>query len=256
MKIVSWNVNGLRSTEQQFLKFIERDKPDILMLQELRAHPDQLNFFIKQIPGYKVHFNPAEKSGYSGTALYYKSNLGIESLSDRFNSKVLSAEGRTIEIRVNDLVVFNLYTPNGTRSEERLKYKFKYYEAILTHIQTLLNTGKSIIVGGDLNVAHNEKDLYAPEKNRNHSGFLPKEREWFDRLLQVGLVDTFRIFEKRGKFYTWWHMRDPKRKRNRGWRFDYFLVSKDLKGKVKDSQILKHVFGSDHCPIELTIAST
>ncbi|MBU0976052.1 MAG: exodeoxyribonuclease III [Patescibacteria group bacterium] len=251
MKLISWNVNGLRSTEKQFLEFMNVIQPDIMMLQEVRAHPDQLNFFLQHIPGYKVLFNPAEQPGYSGTAIYHKKSLGINNVTNQLSSKILSSEGRTIECTCENTKILNFYTPNGTGKEERLSFKLKFYSEILKYITALQKSKYSIILGGDLNVAHTKLDLYAPKENENRSGFLKEERKWFENFLKMGFVDTFRLFQKKGGYYTWWHMRDPKRESNRGWRFDYFLVSKDLKGKVKSSKILKDVFGSDHCPIEL-----
>ncbi len=253
MKIFSWNVNGLRSTEKEFIKFIKTKKPDILMIQELRAYPDQLSFFLKSIPNYKVLFNPADRPGYSGTAIYYKNSIKFEKVSSVTSDEILNLEGRTIYCRIGDLYIFNFYTPNGTSSEERLKFKLDFYSHILNLIRGLINKNKSVIIGGDLNVAATELDLYAPKKNLNHSGFLESERKWFTDMLKLGFIDTFRMFEKEGGHYTWWHMRDPERKKNHGWRFDYFLVSKKLKNKVKSSRILKNVFGSDHCPIMLDI---
>lgn len=253
MKLISWNVNGLRSAEKHFLKFISEESPDILMLQELRAHPDQLQFFLKFIPGYKVEFNPSERRGYSGTALYYKEEIPFDEVTSRTGNRILDSEGRTIVCTLGNLIIINFYTPNGTSSEERLKFKLKFYDAITDYLRELLKKKHSVIVGGDINVAHTELDLYAPKENKNRSGFLPVERDWFSDLLKLGFLDTFRMFEKSGGHYTWWHMRDPKRKKNRGWRFDYFLVSKDLKRKVKDAKILRDVLGSDHCPILLEV---
>lgn len=253
MKLISWNVNGLRSAEKHFLQFINEESPDILMLQELRAHPDQLQFFLKFISGYKVEFNPSRKPGYSGTALYYKDEIPFDKVTSRTGNETLDSEGRTIVCKLGDLIIINFYTPNGTSSEERLKFKLKYYDAITDYLRGLLKKKCSAIVGGDINVAPTELDLYSPEKNKNHSGFLPVERDWFSELLQIGFIDTFRMFEKGGGHYTWWHMRDPRRVKNRGWRFDYFLVSKDLKKKVVKAKILRDVFGSDHCPIGLEV---
>ena len=253
MKLVSWNVNGLRSAEKQFLEFMQDENPDVMMIQELRAHPDQLQFFLKFIPGYGVEFNPSGRPGYGGTALYYKEKTPFDEVTSRTGNKILDSEGRTIICKLGDLIIINFYTPNGTSSEERLKFKLKFYDSISNYLQKLLAKKLFVIVGGDINVAHREIDLYAPKENQNRSGFLQEERDWFSDLLKIGFTDTFRMFEKDGGHYSWWHMRDPKRKMNKGWRFDYFLVSKDLKKKVKRAKILKDVFGSDHCPILLEV---
>lgn len=253
MRLISWNVNGIRSAEKEFLNFMTMEEPDVMMVQEVRAHPDELSFFIKHIPGYQVKFNPSLKRGWSGTATFYKDSIPFEKVSTISGNNVLGSEGRTVYSQFQNLFIFNFYTPNGSSSDERLKFKLKFYNEILIYLKQLINEGNSIIVGGDLNVAHKEKDIYDPTRFKKHSTFLPVERKWFSNLLKLGLIDTFRMFEKEGDHYTWWHMRDPKRRRNRGIRFDYFLVSKDLERKVSESKILKETFGSDHCPIALEI---
>lgn len=253
MVLISWNVNSLRSTENTFLNFIEEYSPDIVMVQELRAFTDQLSFFLKQIPGYKAFFNPSSRPGYSGTALYYKETLDLADITASLNNKILDSEGRVIYSKFNNVNIFNFYTPNGSSSNERLDFKLKYYKEMLNFFKILIKGKQSIVVGGDLNVAPTSKDLYDPKGNRNHSGFLPAEKSWFKKLKKIGFIDTFRMFNTSGGNYTWWHFRDPKREKNHGWRFDYFLVSKDLKPKVVNADLLKTVFGSDHCPILLEI---
>jgi exodeoxyribonuclease-3 len=247
MKIYSWNVNSLRSCENSFLNFLKEYSPDIVGIQELRAHPDQLSFFLKFVDGYKAIFNNSGRPGYAGTALYYKDTLDVKEVTDRVGNEILDSEGRIIKIVVEDISVFNFYTPNGASSEERLKFKLQYYDEMLKLSRDLLNRGEKVIVGGDLNVGHTQKDVYL--KYCNKSGCLPEERKWFDDMLSLGFIDSFRIFEKRGGFYTWWNLIDPKREKNNGWRFDYFLVSDNLKDRVKSAGILKDVYGSDHCPI-------
>lgn len=253
MKLVSWNVNSLRSAEESFLEFVDAQQPDIVMIQELRAHPNDLSFFLRFIPGYKGEFNYSGRPGYGGTAWYHKESLPVRDVKFTSGHAILDSEGRTILGQLGNLIIINLYTPNGNRSLERLDYKLKFYKTVNLFVRSLKNQGYSIIIGGDLNVAHTELDLFAPRDNENHSGFLPQERQWLDELLNVGFVDTFRLFEKGGGHYTWWHLGDPKRERNKGWRFDYFLVSADLSPRVNKSGILKEVFGSDHCPIFLEL---
>ncbi|MBM3209221.1 exodeoxyribonuclease III [Candidatus Shapirobacteria bacterium] len=252
MKIVSWNVNGLRSAEEQFLKFIESEQPDLLLLQEVRAHPDQLSFFLKFVSHYKVEFNHSGRPGYGGTAVYYNESLSLDKLTDSVGDKILDSEGRSMLCELNGLSFFNFYVPNGNSGAERLNYKLSFYEAMRDYFKKQLEHNKPVIIGGDFNVAHTELDLFAPETSKN-SGFLPEERKWFSDLLGIGLIDTFRMFERGGGHYTWWHLKDPKREKNQGWRYDYFLVSENLREKVKRSEILKNVFGSDHCPILLEI---
>jgi len=253
MKLVSWNVNSLRSAENKFLKFVEDEEPDIVMLQEVRAHPDQLSIFLQNIPNYRVHHNYSGRLGYGGTALYYKSSLRPDLLTAVTGQTILDNEGRTIVFGLNDLAIVNFYVPNGNRNEERLKYKLDFCDCAKSYLQKLITKYQSVVVGGDFNVAPTELDLYSPDTNKKHSGFLPEERDWFNSLCDLGLLDSFRLFTTEGGHYTWWHMRDPERKNNKGWRFDYFLVSNSLKDRVKRSEILKNVYGSDHCPILLEI---
>lgn len=166
---------------------------------------------------------------------------------------ILDNEGRTVLFAFNGLLIVNFYIPNGNRNKERLKYKLSFCNCAANYLKEIKNKYQSIIIGGDFNVAPTELDLYSPKTNKKHSGFLPEERDWFNSLLEVGFLDSFRLFNTEGGNYTWWHMRDPERKNNKGWRFDYFLVSKNLKDRVKRSEILRSVCGSDHCPILLEI---
>lgn len=253
MKLVSWNVNSLRSAEVKFLKFIEEEQPDVVMLQEVRAHPDQLSIFLQNIPSYKVQHNYSGRLGYGGTALYYKSNISPDLLTITTGQKMLDDEGRTIVCIVKDVAMVNFYVPNGNRNEDRLKYKLKFCDCAKSYLKKLTEKYQTVIVGGDFNIAPTELDLYSPKTNKKHSGFLLEEREWFASICGLGLLDSFRLFNNDGGYYTWWHMRDPERKNNKGWRFDYFLVSNNLKDKVSRAEILKNVFGSDHCPILLEI---
>lgn len=249
MKLVSWNVNSLRSAENKFLKFVEEEQPEIVMLQEVRAHPDQLSIFLQNIPGYKIQHNYSGRLGYGGTALYYKTSLEPDLLTTVTGREMLDNEGRTMVFTFKGTAIINFYIPNGNRNEERLRYKLNFCNCIANYLKELKGKYHSIIVGGDFNVAPTELDLYSPKTNKKHSGFLVEERNWFDSLLEMGFLDSFRLFNKEGGNYTWWHMRDPERKNNKGWRFDYFLVSDNLKDKVKRSEILRNVYGSDHCPI-------
>lgn len=253
MKVVSWNINGIRSAENEFLSFMSEHQPDILMLQEVRAFPDQLSIFVQAIPGYDVIFHPAEKAGYSGTAIYYKSSLKPDRVTRLHEESLLDSEGRTLVLTHGKTHFINVYTPNGTSGQERLAFKSEYYAQLIDYIQRLLVNGDSVVLGGDLNIAHTEKDLYDPAGNTHHSGFLLAERSWMDKLIEIGMHDSFRMFQQDGGHYSWWHMRDPKRAANRGWRFDYFLISDDMKERVKGATILREVFGSDHAPIELEV---
>lgn len=249
MKLVSWNVNSLRSAENKFLEFVGKEQPEVVMLQEVRAHPDQLSIFLQNIPGYKVCHNYSGKLGYGGTAIYYKSNLNPNLLTTKTGRKILDDEGRTMIWTTAEMAIVNFYVPNGNRNEERLKYKLRFCDEAVNLIKDLQRDYREVVIGGDFNVAPTELDLYSPKTNRKHSGFLQEERDWFETMLKMGFWDSFRLFNSGGGNYTWWHMRDPTRAKNNGWRFDYLLVSDSLKDKVKKAEILRNVFGSDHCPI-------
>lgn len=251
MIIYSWNVNSLRNCENSFLSFVNTYSPDIIFIQELRAHPDQLSFFLKTIDGYSYLFNDSGRLGYGGTAIYYKTALKPEIVSKSVGNSVLDSEGRVIYMKLDDYHLFNFYTPNGNMSEERLEYKLNYYDEMLKLAKSLKKDGKKVIIGGDLNVAYTELDQYI--KKGNVSGCLPIEREWFKDLSEEGYIDTFREFNKEKGFYTWWSLRDSKREENKGWRYDYFLLSNNLKGNLINAGILKDIFGSDHCPIWIEI---
>jgi len=252
MKIYSWNVNSLRNAEESFLKFMSEYKPDIIFLQEIRAREDQLSFFLKLVDGYKVLFNPSERPGYSGTAIYYKSSLKITDISTHSEYKYLDIEGRFITCIVDGIQINSFYIPNGASNADRLKLKLEYHESILQLAKDNLEKSISTIFTGDFNVAHTEKDLFNP-KGSNFSGFLKEERKWFDDLLEIGYFDSYRKFHKEGENYSWWNLGDPTRGMNKGWRFDYFIVSDDLNKRVVDAKILKDIFGSDHCPVMLSI---
>lgn len=252
MKIYSWNVNGIRSAESELIAFIDEVQPDILLLQELRAHPGQISFFLKMIPGYRHYFNDSGKPGYAGTGLYYQKGLELENISSQTSNDILSQEGRIIRFNCQDMTIVNIYTPNGNSNQERLKFKLKYYRALKDLAVSSYQKGKKVLIGGDFNVAHTPKDLFAAKTSYN-SGYLPAEREWFSSLLESGFVDSFRLFNQKPGNYTWWHMRDPTREENKGWRFDYFLASQNLKDEIKDATILNNVFGSDHCPIMIEV---
>jgi len=252
MKILSWNVNGLRSVHRKgFLDWFIEVQPDIFCAQEVKANPDQLDEKLRLIDGYFPYFNPAGKKGYSGVAIYTKVKpksvdygIGIE----RFDS-----EGRILVADYGTFMLFNIYFPNGRRSKERLTYKMEFYEAFLEHVDELHRKGRNIIVTGDFNTAHKEIDLARPKPNQGTSGFLPMEREWMDKFISKGFVDTFRIFDQTSGNYTYWDQISRARERNVGWRIDYFFVNNRTQNSVMSASICHQIMGSDHCPIELEI---
>lgn len=254
MKIISWNVNGLRSlVKQGYWEEFAPHMPDILCLQEIKSTPDQVPPEANAVPGYHTYFNvPRERKGYSGVALYTKQEpleVLYDSLPDAYNT-----EGRLIEAVFDDFVLLNVYFPNGGGSSDRLAYKMEYYDAFLEHIETIRAGGKGVIFCGDVNTAHEDIDLARPRENQKNSGFLPEERAWIDALVDLGYVDVWRhLHPTTTDAYTYWDTLTRARARNVGWRIDYFFVSPDLLPKVRSSKILSEVYGSDHCPVELEI---
>ncbi|MEK7606424.1 MAG: exodeoxyribonuclease III [Patescibacteria group bacterium] len=254
MRIVSWNINGLRSLHKQgYWKWFETEKPDILCLQEIKAESAQLAPEVAMPLGYFPFFNSSRgRKGYSGVAMYTKKKP-LEVHYDILENG-LDEEGRLIEAVFEDFVLINGYFPNGGQGPERLEYKLRFYDAFLKHVNSLVKQGKSVIFCGDINTAHEEIDLARPKENEKNTGFLPEERAWLDEVIAAGFVDTFRHFypNKTG-VYTYWDQKSRARDRNVGWRIDYFFVSPDLVPKLKKAEILPLVFGSDHCPLEIEV---
>ena len=223
----------------------------MVCLQEIKARTEDLDEKILNPKGYHAFWNPAERKGYSGVAIFTKKKpvavhlgLGIE----RFD-----CEGRVLRIEFKDFDLFSVYFPNGTSGEERLQYKMEFYDAFLDHCEELRGQGRELVITGDVNTAHKPIDLKNPKANQKNSGFLPKERAWVDKFIEHGYVDSFRAFNEDPDQYTWWSYRFNVRAKNVGWRIDYFFVTEGLMKKVKDSFITPEVMGSDHCPIGLDI---
>ncbi len=249
MKIISWNVNGIRAVARKgnLEEVFAGKQPDLLCLQETKAHPDQLTASIRHPKGYFSYFSWAEKKGYSGVATFSRD----EALSVRtdFVESGFGEEGRILVTEHPDFLVYNMYFPNGKASSERLRYKMDFYEACLRDVVTAVESGKNVIICGDVNTAHTEIDLARPKENAQISGFLPKERAWIDRLIDAGFTDTFRLFETGGGHYSWWDLKSRARERNVGWRIDYFFVNEALVDRVAAASHLIDIYGSDHCPV-------
>ncbi len=226
--------------------------PDVLCLQETKAQPEQLDPSLLEVAGYHSYWCSAERKGYSGVATFTKRNpLSVQCGFSRIE---FDSEGRVLITEFPEFQLFNIYFPNGKRDKIRLDYKMDFYEAILGYWQSLRRKGKSLVICGDYNTAHKEIDLARPKENEGVSGFLPIEREWMDRLVELGYVDTFRLFNQQPGQYTWWDMMTRARQRNVGWRIDYFFVTSDLVPKIKNAWICPDILGSDHCPIGLELA--
>lgn len=253
IKLLSWNVNGIRAVhKKRALDWFFDDRPDILCLQETKAHEDQLPDELTKIEGYNTYYVSAERKGYSGVALFTVPEP--VSIKQGFGSKKFDNEGRILIADYKKFVLFNIYFPNGKQSKERLEYKLEFYDAFLKYADKLKDAGRHIVVCGDVNTAHKEIDLARPRENEKISGFLPEERAWIDKLLDHGYIDTFRMFNDQPDQYTWWDMKTRARDRNIGWRIDYFYVSDSLKKKVKSAFIMPDIFGSDHCPIGIELS--
>ncbi len=252
MKIISWNVNGIRASEKKGLyAWFNKTQPDILCLQEIKAQPDQVPPHLRNTPGYYIYWNPAEKKGYSGVVTFTKQKP--LQVSTGFGIKKFDAEGRILITEYPQFSLFNIYFPNGKKDQERLLYKLDFYDAFLSYADALKESGKHIVVCGDFNTAHKEIDLARPKENEKISGFLPVEREWIDTFLDHGYVDTFRHFHKEPNQYSWWDLKTGARARNVGWRIDYFFVDKIFLPHVHNAFILPDVVGSDHCPVGIEI---
>jgi exodeoxyribonuclease-3 len=255
MRILSWNVNGLRAVYKKgFLEWLQIEEPDVLCLQETKATADQLPPALTEVEGYHAHFSSADRKGYSGVGLYTR--FEPREVREGFGVKRFDAEGRTQVADFGDFLLFNVYFPNGKASEERLRYKMSFYRAFLKRVAALKEEGRNVMICGDVNTAHKEIDLAHPKENAKTSGFLPRERAWMDDLISRGFVDTFRMFNDQPEQYTWWDMRTRARERNVGWRLDYFFVNEEFAPNVKDAFILPDVMGSDHCPVGVELSAT
>ncbi|MGC9516327.1 MAG: exodeoxyribonuclease III [Methanomicrobiales archaeon] len=252
IKIVSWNVNGLRAVYRKgFYEWFLDYKPDVLCLQEIKANQEQLPKKLRNVNDYDSFFNSAERKGYSGVALY--SQIKPEEIGEGMGIEKFDKEGRVQVVDYKDFMLLNVYFPNGKMSDDRLKYKLDFYDAFLDYVNDLRDEGRNLVICGDLNTAHKEIDLARPKENSKISGFLPVERAWIDKFLDNGYVDTFRMFNQEADQYTWWSYRTRARERNVGWRLDYFFVNEEFKDNIKDSYILSEVMGSDHAPIAIEI---
>jgi exodeoxyribonuclease III len=247
MKLVSWNVNGIRAcVKKGFLDYFNSVDADIFSIQETKCQENQISL---ELDGYHQYWNYAERKGYSGTAIFTKKKP--LSVSYGIEMEEPDTEGRVITLEFDDFYVVNCYTPNSKRDLTRLGYRLNWEDAMKEHLITL-NAHKSVIFCGDLNVAHNEIDLKNPKPNRGNSGFTEEERQKFSSLLDAGFIDSFRYFyPERTDAYTWWSYMSKVRERNIGWRIDYFVVSERLVPTLKEATIHHEVLGSDHCPILL-----
>ena len=250
MKIVSWNVNGIRAVlKKGFLDFLANINPDIICLQETKAHPEQVELILDSYP-YQF-WNSAEKKGYSGTAIFSKIKpIGV---INNLNIKKHDTEGRVICFEMKNYYLITVYTPNSKRDLSRLDYRANEWDVDFLKYLKKLEENKPVVFCGDLNVAHKEIDLKNPKTNKRNAGFTNEERIQFENYIQSGFIDTFRIFNQEEGHYTWWSYMFNSRAKNVGWRIDYFCVSEAIQNKVTRSIILPDIMGSDHAPILIEI---
>ena len=254
MKIITWNVNGIRAAlGKQALDWAFGQSPDALCLQEVKARPEQLT--PEQSAQLKLPFvwNAAERAGYSGVATFY--GTPPDEIVTGMGDPEFDVEGRVIQTRWGNLRLFNIYFPNGQRGHERVDYKLRFYARLLELCASLRSKGERIVLTGDFNTAHMPIDLKNPKANEKTSGFMPEEREWIQNFLDAGFADAYRRLYPDRVQYTWWTYRLNARARGIGWRLDYFLVSEPLMPKVRDVIVHEGVAGSDHCPVELDFAN-
>ena len=249
MKLISWNVNGIRAClNKGFEEFFNKIDADIFCIQETKCQPDQIDLEFEK---YQSYWNSAEKKGYSGTAIFTKEKP--INVTYGIGKEEHDKEGRIITLEFEKFYLVNNYTPNSKRELERLDYRQIWEDEIRKYLLEL-NKNKPVIMCGDLNVAHKEIDLKNPKQNRRNAGFTDEERNKMTKLLEAGFVDTFRyLYPEKENEYTWWSYMGKAREKNVGWRIDYFITSKDIENKIKEANIYQEVLGSDHCPIELNI---
>lgn len=263
MKIYSWNVNGIRAVikKQHFWEFINKHNPEIICLQEVKADRDQVK---EDFKGYFVYWNSAVKKGYSGTAILSKTKpINVQNgipkeIINRFDfgtdpGKDVNSEGRVLTAEYDNFILVNVYTPNTKDNLSRLRLRHEAWDPAFLAYCKELEKIKPVIFCGDLNVAHLEEDLSRPKENEGKKGFTKEERSGFDKFLEAGFVDTFRIFHQGNGYYSWWSHWARARERNIGWRIDYFLVSASLISKIIKADIHPEVMGSDHCPVSITV---
>ena len=252
MRIISYNVNGIRAAiSKGFIEWLQHSNPDVICLQEIKATEDQVPFLDIEMAGYPYqYYYPATKKGYSGVAILSK----IKPNNIVFGTGIehMDFEGRNVRVDFDDLSVMSLYLPSGTNSD-RLSHKFMFMDDFQNYVNELKKEIPNLVICGDYNICHKAIDIHDPIRNANVSGFLPQERDWLDRFIKNGFIDSFRFFNDQPDNYSWWSYRAGARGNNKGWRIDYCLVSETLKDKLKRAYILPEAKHSDHCPVVVEI---
>ena len=249
MRIVSYNINGIRAAiKKGFVNWLSRENYDVVCLQEIKANPEQFDVGLFEDLGYHCYWNPAQKKGYSGVAILSK--IRPTNIVFGCNNESIDPEGRVLKIIISDFSIMSCYFPSGTSGDSRQEFKMMFLDYFYNYIAENKN---NLLVSGDFNICHQAIDIHNPIVNKNSSGFLPEEREWMSNFIELGFIDTFRHCEPLPHNYTWWSYRANSRKRNKGWRIDYHMLSNNLEKKIDYAKILKSVSHSDHCPILLKL---
>ena len=253
MKIISYNVNGIRAAlKKGFLDWLEAASPDVLCLQETKAHKDQLDLSLFEAAGYPYHYwFSAQKKGYSGVAVLCKTKPAEVVYGTGID--YMDFEGRNLLVRYPEISIMSMYLPSGT-NQDRLDFKFNYMDDFLDYTKSLKETDPNLVICGDYNICHQAIDIHDPVRNKNISGFLPEERAWLSALLESGFTDSFRQINTAPDQYSWWSYRANSRANNKGWRLDYALVSSPLAAKISNAKILSAAVHSDHCPVTVEIS--
>jgi len=253
MKIISYNVNGLRSAlSKNLLGWIQETNPDILCLQEIKALPDQIaeREILTQM-GYHLYWYPAQKKGYSGVAIFSK--IIPDHVEYGCGNELYDAEGRVLRLDFQEFSIISVYLPSGSSGEERQGVKFEFLDFFYEYIHQLKWKYPNLIISGDYNICHKPIDIHNPKSNANSSGFLPEEREWMEKFIQDEMIDSFRHFNSEPHHYSWWSYRFNSRAKNLGWRIDYHILTRTLEKKMKSAYILPQAMHSDHCPIVIEL---
>ncbi|MCE2847470.1 MAG: exodeoxyribonuclease III [Sphingobacteriales bacterium] len=251
-KIITYNVNGIRSAlTKGWMDWLRTVNPDIVLLQEIKAEPGQLDLPVFDNDGYSNFWHPAQKKGYSGVAIFSKE--APDHIEVGSGNAEVDTEGRIIRADFGDVSVMSVYVPSGSSGDHRQDYKMEWLEWFSAYIETLLKERKHLIIGGDINICHRPIDIHNPVSNAKSSGFLPEERAWMDGFLNSGFIDSFRHFNPEPHQYTWWSFRANARAKNLGWRIDYLMASEALRKQLKRCVILPEAKHSDHCPVLLEV---
>jgi exodeoxyribonuclease III len=251
-RILSYNVNGIRAALGKGLaEWIKKESPDIICFQETKAHPEQIDAPLFEYLGYKMYINSAEKKGYSGVAIFSKKEAQF--ISTGIGVQKFDLEGRVLRADFENFTLISVYIPSGTTGDIRQDFKMEFLTNFTSYIQNLRKERPNLIISGDYNICHKPIDINFPKKHEKMSGFLPEEREWFDKFIETGLIDTFREFNREPDNYSWWSYRANSREKNLGWRIDYHIVTDALKPHLQSARILSQIEHSDHCPVEVML---